>query len=161
MRLDMSRVKQRSFLKNKSMMSLILLINAVVFLSTGIITPLLIQPGMIMTINDVRRPAIASDVRMIRILMGGSFGVIGLILLIIGIILLIRRNKRHREIEMLKREGTLIVAEVIACEVSHIRMGGSIGRERRHPNDHHIGGRPLYYLRCSYQGLGGETYFIT
>jgi len=154
MRLDTNKVRQRSFLQNKSIISLVLLLNGAIFLPIGIIVSLLIQPGMMITVNDVRRPATESDVLIARLLGGGIFGVLGLIFLIIGIVLLIRRGNRRREMERLKKDGTLVVADAVDCELSKVRVGGHVGRHGQQ------GFRSLCYLRCSYQTLGGETYIF-
>lgn len=150
MRSDMSRAKQRSFLQNNSIVSLVFLINGAIFLPIGIIASLMMRPGMMITVNDVHRPATESDVLIARLLSGGISGGLGLIFLIIGIVLWMRRRKRRKEMERLKREGTLVIADAVSCEPSSIRIGN--------PRHHH--GRILSYLRCSYQGIGGETYIF-
>jgi len=151
----MRGIKQRSFLQNNSIVSWVFLIIGGTFLPAGIIFTLIFRPGMMVTVNDVNRPATEADVLFFRLLFGGIFGGVGLIFLIVGIFLFLRRRKRRREMERLKREGSLVVADVISCEPTNIRIGGNIS-----DNDHHNRGRPLYHLRCSYQGIGNETYIF-
>jgi len=151
----MRGIKQRSFLQNNSIVSLVFLIIGVTFLPPVIISTLIFRPGMMVTVNDVHRPATEADVLFFRLLFGGIFGGLGLIFLIIGIFLFLRRRKRRREMERLKREGSLVVADVISCEPTSIRFGSNTRY-----NNYHTRGRPLYHLRCSYQGISDETYIF-
>jgi hypothetical protein len=80
---------------------------------------------------------------------------IGVYLCIVVIVELIRAMIRLRKIKRLKRQGTFVIADVIECELFDI---GSRARTKHTRFPHHEVRQTYYYLRCSYQAIGGEVY---
>jgi hypothetical protein len=131
----MNRVKQRSFLLNTTGSDFLTLVFGAIFMSFS----------LIVILEEVEESR--TDILI--------FGSIGLVIFIFGFVTLIRGMIRRREIKQLKRQNTFVIADVIGCKLSNIR----VTKNKRRRNNHREG-QPVYYLRCSYQSIYGETYIF-
>jgi len=143
--------RQKSFLRdNRRIVAMVFGIIGVVFLPIGILGGILPRYGMTAWINGVYRQMTMNEVWMFRGIFGGVFGLIGLVFLIVAFVLLKGGSKRRREIELLKREGMMIVADVTGCEqnINHaVRING--------------GAQINYELTCSHTDVMGQTFIFT
>jgi len=142
--------KQKSFLTKKWSIAWTYLIMGILFIPGGFLGILGFRPGNYANINGVYRAVTESEALLFGLFFGGIFGGIGLASLIFGFITLKRGSKRKKEIELLKREGMMVVADVTGCEVAKSRIRVNVnGRTQVN-----------YELTCSYQDLAGKTYIL-
>ena len=144
--------KQKSFLRdNRWIVAMVFGIIGVGFLPIGILGGILPRYGMTAWVNGVYRQLTMNEVWMFRGIFGGTFGLIGFVFLIVALILLKRGSKRRKEIELLKREGMMVVADVTGCQSAETRFTTTVNG--RHQID--------YELTCSYTDVMGQTYIFT
>lgn len=165
--------RKNTYLVNMQAVSYVLIGVGLLFLLSGLIPMFTIRPGVMVTINNVRRPATAEDVRLFQWLFGGIFGVVGGGMALTGWLLGLKKVRRRKEIARLQREGELVMATVIDCQRSAVTVG-SRGRGARRvartrlferSNDaqqlNRTGARATYYLRCAYEAPDGKKYVFT
>ena len=143
--------KQKSFLRNNLSIAWVFLAVGVSFIPATLFGVLMMQPGMRAYVNGVPRIMTEQDVLMFRSIFGGVMGTVGIIMIIIGFVMFKRKSKRKKEIELLKREGMMVVADVTGCQIAETRFTTTVNGRRQID----------YELTCSYTDVMGQTYLFT
>ena len=145
MKMNMRNQKKRSFVQNFTWVALIPLGLGLIFLTVAIVMQMVpLNPeNMNVYINGIRQPGTAETVRTFRMIFLFVFGGLGLIPMIVGLVMLIRRGVKNKLHARLKQEGAMLWAEETELVNSSVR----------------INHRRLQYLRCSYNDHGRAYIF--
>ena len=139
-------MKKKGFYYHFSWIGILLLVLGFLFLipAIGIQVMPIREEGLKLTINGIAQPYTPENVQKLRWLFLLIFGSFSLVLLISGFIFTIRNWYKKKQKEQLRQTGTLIMADVMECTYTSIR----------------INQRSALQLICSYKNKQGETFLF-
>lgn len=139
-------MRQKGFYYNFSWVGILLLIMGILFLIPAVtiqVIPIR-EESFNLTINGVAQPYTPENVQKFRLLFLTLFGIFSVLLLSIGIIFTSRHHYKKKQKEQLKQTGMLIMADVMECNYTSVR----------------INHRSALQLICSYKNKQGETFLF-
>lgn len=139
-------MRQKGFYYNFSWVGFLFLVLGLLFLipAIGIQIMTIKESNFNLTINGVAQPYTPENVQKIRWLFLAIFGSFSLILLIISVVFIARNQFEKKQKEQLKQTGTLIMADVMECKYSSVRVNH----------------RSALQLICSYKNKQGEIFLF-
>ena len=132
-------MRQKGFYYNFSWVGLLFLIPAI-----GIQVMPIKESNFNLTINGVVQHYTPENVQKIRWLFLAIFGSFSFVLLIIGVVFTTRNQSKKKQKEQLKQTGTLIMADVMECKYTSVRVNH----------------RSALQLICSYKNKQGEIFLF-
>lgn len=138
--------RQQTFMQSLHWTGYILLLMGFIFLCVAVVIQLVpLSPENMSTyVNGVRQPTTEHSVNTFRLVFLLTFGLIGLILAIVGGVITHRRIKRRRNAAQLKENGVRLIAQAVDYESSNVN----------------INNRNLVRLCCAYTDFSGKTFIF-